>query len=459
MDRKFQQHILADYSAGRKVEPVTLKVRRAKLKAFAKLLAGSKTEFYAALSADLNRDFAETLLAELIPLLNIIRYMVRKLPRLLADRALPDSWATFPSRGRLVKEPYGRVLVISTWNYPVLLALEPALGAYAAGNRVILKLSPRSPHSNNFIRNLLEKIFSSGEIMLVDPEAGLPELLQYRYDYIFCTGSRKTGQKVLRAAAENCTPATLELGGKNPCIVADDADLAVAAKRIVWGKFFNAGQSCAAPDYLLVHRDVKAELMNLICKNIRKMYGEHPLDKRTFPAMPDREAYERICRMAAEGRVVFGGDRDPEKLAFEPTVIDRIEADSPLLTEEIFGPLLPVLDFSNDTELFRKLQLIEHPLALYCFGGSRKLRRNLRDFIPCGALVFNDVLVHFSNMHIPFGGVGYSGSGAYHGARTVTTFVHEKPVLSRWNFPDCFLRYPPYGKFFRKIVEFLTHVR
>ena len=295
--------------------------------------------------------------------------------------------------------------------------------------------------------------------MLVDPEAGLSELLQYRYDYIFCTGSRKTGQKVLRAAAENCTPATLELGGKNPCIVADDADLAVAAKRIVWGKFFNAGQSCAAPDHLLVHRDVKAELMQLITREIRKMYGEHPLDNGLFPAMPDHRAYERICTLASDGRLIHGGDRDPEKRALEPTVIDRINDDAPVLNEEVFGPLLPVLDYSNETELIRKLQLMEHPLALYCFGGSGKLRQILRSRIPAGAVVFNDVLIHFSNMHIPFGGVGASGFGAYHGARSVTTFVHEKPVVCQWNFPDCFLRYPPHGKFFRKIVEFFAHVR
>ncbi|MCI5778934.1 MAG: aldehyde dehydrogenase family protein [Lentisphaeria bacterium] len=459
MDGEALRRALADYEAGRKREIVSVPVRRAKLREFARVLARSKAELYAALTADLNRAPTETLLAELLPLLEIVRFLARKLPRLLKPRRLPWSWATFPARSELVREPFGRVLVVSTWNYPLLLALEPALGAYAAGNRVILKLSPRAPHTNGFIRRMLEQTFAADEILLLDDELPLAEALAFRYDYIFLTGSRESGRAALKAAAAYCTPATVELGGKNPCVVAENADLPTAARRIVWGKFFNAGQSCAAPDHLLVHRDVRDDLVNLIRENIRRMYGDHPLDGGAFPAMPDTAAYDRVCALSAGGRLLHGGDRDPEKRAVEPTVIDRIAADSPLLTEEVFAPLLPVLEYASETELLLKLQTQEKPLALYCFGGSAALRRALTEQFSAGAVVFNDVMVHFSNMHIPFGGVGASGFGAYHGERTLTTFTHEKPVVRQGTWLDLPLRYPPYRRMFRKLVEFFCHVR
>lgn len=459
MDKTAVWNTLADYISIRKQEPVPLKLRRAKLRIFAGELAKCKEELYAALAADLNRDAAETLLSELIPLLDITRFLARKLPRLLRPQRLPWSMATFPASAQLVREPYGRVLVVSTWNYPLLLALEPALGAYAAGNRVFLKLSPRAPHTNNLIRRLLEKVFSSAEIMLIGEELTLTEVLKFRYDYLFLTGSKKSGQEALRAAAEYCTPATLELGGKNPCIVTPQADLKIAARRIVWGKFFNAGQSCAAPDHLLVHRDVKEKLMLYLSSEIKKQYGDHPLDAGKFAAMPDRQAYDRICRLAASGRLIHGGDRDPEKFAVEPTVIDRLDADDKLLAEEVFGPVLPVVEYGSETELLQILAGQEKPLALYCFGGSRKLRRILTGQIAAGAVVFNDVLIHFSNMHIPFGGVGSSGFGAYHGVRTLTTFTHEKPVVRQFASLDFPVRYQPHGRFFRRLLEFFAHVR
>ena len=459
MDKTALRSALADYASGRELPRPQIAVRRAKLRGFARTLGAAKAEVYAALTADLNRDAAETLLAELVPLLDIIRFLAAKLSRLLKPTRLPWSFATFPARSELVREPYGRVLVVSTWNYPLLLALEPALGAFAAGNRVILKLSPRAPHTNALIHRLLRQDFSSDEILLIDDELSLPELLKYRYDYIFLTGSTNTGRAVLRAAAEHCTPVTLELGGKNPCVVAPGADLKIAARRIVWGKFFNAGQSCAAPDHLLVHRDIRDKLMNFISSEIRRMYGDHPLDNGKFPAMPDRAAYERARQLASGGRLLHGGDLDPERFAVEPTVIDRIDPDSPLLREEVFAPLLPVLEYSNETELLHRLRTQEKPLALYCFGGSRDLRRALREDVSAGAVVFDDVMIHFSNMHIPFGGVGASGFGAYHGTRTLTTFIHEKPVVRQWKFLDLPLRYPPHSRFFRRLVEWFRHVR
>lgn len=438
---------------GKKLEQ-PLKVRRAKLQDFLRQLRSSKNEFHAAVNADLNRDYADTLLSELIPLCDICRYLISKMSDLLKPGKLPGSLATFPATIKSYREPYGRVLIISTWNYPILLSLEPVLGAYAAGNRVILKLSPRSPHSNAFIKRLVSKCFSSDEILIIGEELSFQQLLSCRYDYIFATGNSNTGREILRSAAENLTPCTIELGGKNPCIVTGKADISIAARRIVWGKFFNAGQSCCAPDFLYVHKDIKSALMNKITAEIRKMYGEHPLDTGNFTCMPDRNAYDRACKLLSEGRLICGGDRDPEKLAIEPTVIDMIDESSPLMKEEIFAPILPVMEYSSEAEIMIKLSSLEKPLALYCFGASGTLREKLITGTSSGALLFDDVLVHFSNMHIPFGGVGKSGFGAYHGSRTLTLFTHEKPVLTQCRHLDLLLRYPPHGKFFRKIVEF-----
>lgn len=449
------QDFLSDYSAGRLTDMPSIAERQKKLRAFAGELAASEGEICAALKADLNRESVETALAELLPLLEIIRFVAKKLPRILKKKSLPWGLATFPARSFLVREPYGRVLIVSTWNYPFLLSLEPALGAYAAGNRTVLKLSSRAPESCRLIRKLVEKHFSPREILVADDAMHLPDLLKYRFDYIFCTGGRKTGEEVQRAAAEYCTPVTLELGGKNPCIVTENADLAIAAKRIAWGKFFNGGQSCIAPDHLWVHRRVREKFQLLLCGEIRKLYGAAPLKNASFAALPDAAAYERICALIKEDSLIYGGKCDPERRIVEPTLLEGSGEDPLLMNGEIFGPVLPILEYSDDAELIRRLSLQEHPLALYCFGGDKNFRRILTERIPAGAMVFNDVLAYFSNMHIPFGGVGRSGFGAYHGIRTVTTFLHEKPVIRQWELPFCFLRYPPYSDFFRKLLRFL----
>ncbi len=458
MEKELLKKSLADYRAQKVSEPVPVKIRRTKLRDFAKRLAASKMEVYAALTADLNRNPMETLLSELVALMAITRYLTKNLPRLSRPRKLPGSMATFPASAKLYREPYGRVLVISTWNYPLLLALEPVLGAYAAGNRVVLKLSPRSQHTNILMEKLVRSCFSSDEILLVNDELTLDEVLSYRYDYIFATGNSDTGKMVMRHAAENLTPCTMELGGKNPCVVTAKADLRLAARRIVWGKFFNAGQSCAAPDYLLVDRAVKGKLMNFISAEIRRMYGNDPLSGGIIPSMPDAGAYERMMQMISGGRLVCGGNHSPHSLTFEPTVVDQLADDSPLFTEEVFGPVLPVREFAGDAELMQKLSAGERPLAAYCFGASEELKNFFRYTYSCGAVIFDDVLIHFSNMHIPFGGVGYSGFGSYHGERSFTTFTHEKPVMKQSRFLDFPLRYPPYSRFLRRVVEFFSHL-
>lgn len=457
MERENLIRTLKNYSPGSfTAQPV--KIRQAKLADFARKIAAAKPEIYAALVADLNRELTESLMAELIPLIQITRYLKKHLPRLSRPRKLRGAAATFPAAASLIREPFGRVLVISTWNYPLLLALEPVLGAYAAGNRVFLKLSPRSQHTNLVISKLIKSVFGSDEISVIGNELSLQETISFRYDFIFLTGNSSTGKVVMTAAAKNLTPCAMELGGKNPCIVNDGCNINIAARRIVWGKFFNAGQSCAAPDYLLVKRELKDQLLNRIAHEIRRMYGNNPLENNRIAAMPDNDAYSRITRMISEGRLVCGGDRYPQLPAVEPTVIDQLSDDSPLFHEEIFGPVLPVKTFSTDAELFNLLAAKERPLVISCFGGSKEFRRELEKNFPCGALLLDDVLLHFCNMHIPFGGVGNSGFGAYHGEKTFTTFTHEKPVLRQSRWLDLPLRYPPHSRFIRRLLEIFNHL-
>lgn len=458
MEKKDICHILGSYTPQRNYPAMQVQIRRKKLRDFCKLLASEKGEIYAAMVADLNRDQTDTLLSELIPLMQIIRFLGKNLPSLSRPRRAAGTITTFPARTKIFREPYGRVLVISTWNYPLLLALEPAIGAFAAGNRVVLKLSPRSAHTNELIKKLIGQVFSGDEIMVINEELTLDEILAFRYDYIFVTGSSQTGKKVYARAAADLIPCTMELGGKNPCIVAGNANLHLAARRIVWGKFFNAGQSCAAPDYLLVDKRIKADFMNIITAEIRRMYGKNPIAADMMACMPDSESYQRIIKISSDGRLICGGDRDPQRFTMEPTVIDRIAPDSPLFTGEIFGPVLPVMEFTGEQHLIEHLCSKERPLAAYCFGGSPELKTFLRREYSCGALIFDDVLLHFSNMNIPFGGVGASGFGAYHGVRTFTTFTHEKPVMTQSAWFDLPLRYPPHSRFFRRIMELFNHL-
>ena len=428
--------------------------RRARLKKLLSLVIEHRDAAMAALREDLGKPEFESLSTELLPLAGILRYLIRKLPRLARRRRVAVSWMNFPASGRIVPEPYGMVLVVATWNYPLLLALEPLAGAYAAGNQVVLKLHDRAPHVKGFLQWLIGEAFDE-EITVVDAELPFEELLKERFDYIFYTGNGNGGREVLRAAAEHLTPATLEMGGKSPCVVAPGANIKVAARRIVWGKFTNCGQTCVAPDYILVHADLKDDLTKQLRAAIEDFYGRQPLGSPDLGHLIDARSYGRISKLVEGGRLICGGDKEPERFAVEPTVVDRLEPDSPLLREEIFGPVLPVVSFGNDSELFAEIRRRGKPLAMYCFGGDRKLRERLRSGSSSGALVFDDVVTHFINPAMPFGGVGASGMGAYHGKRTFETFCHYKPVMEQSRWFDLPFRYPPFSKFRTALLEFL----
>lgn len=431
-----------------------VRARRARLKKLLSLIIERRQTAMDNLRDDLGKSEFECLSTELLPLAGILRYLIRKLPSLARRRRVGVSWMNFPASGCVVPEPYGMVLVVATWNYPLLLALEPLAGAYAAGNQVVLKLHDRAPHVKNFLRWIIEEAFD-GEIIVIDGEMSFEELLKERFDYIFYTGNENGGREVLRAAAEHLTPATLEMGGKSPCVVAPGADLKIAARRIAWGKFTNCGQTCVAPDYVIVQRELKDRLTEELRSAIDDFYGRQPLASPDLGHLVDSRAYARISRLVSNGRLVCGGEKDPRRFAVEPTVIDRLNADDPLLKEEIFGPILPVLTYNNDSELFSELRSHGKPLAMYCFGGDRKLRERLRTGVSSGALVFDDVVTHFINPAMPFGGVGSSGMGAYHGRRTFETFSHYKPVMTQSRWFDLPFRYPPFSKTRTALLKFL----
>lgn len=431
-----------------------VRTRRARLKKLLSLIIDRRRTAMDYLRDDLGKSDFESLSTELLPLAGILRYLIRKLPSLARRRRVGVSWMNFPASGCVVPEPYGMVLVVATWNYPLLLALEPLAGAYAAGNQVVLKLHDRAPHVKNFLRWIIDEAFE-GEVTVIDGEMSFDELIRERFDYIFYTGSENGGHEVLRAAAEHLTPATLEMGGKCPCVVAPGADLKIAARRIVWGKFTNCGQTCVAPDHVIVQTELKDQLTAELRNVISDFYGTQPLDSPDLGHLVDSRAYERISRLSSNGRLICGGEKYPEQFAVEPTVIDRLKPDDPLLHEEIFGPLLPVLTYENDSELFSQLRRHGKPLAMYCFGGSRKLRERLRSGVSSGALVFDDVVTHFINPDMPFGGVGSSGMGAYHGKRTFSTFCHYKPVMTQSRWFDLPFRYPPFSKLRTALLEFL----
>ncbi len=430
--------------------------RREMLRRMLKFLQTHRAEVFSALNADLHKSEYESSMTEYLPICDALRYMIRKLPRLARPKRGRISWMNFPARGRIVPEPYGQVLVFATWNYPLLLALEPAVGALAGGNRVVLKLSDKAQRTGVFLQWMISECFPNGEMIAIREGIGFDEILNEKFDYIFFTGGEAGGRRVYERAAAQLTPVTLELGGKSPCIVDKGADLVQAAKRIAWGKFMNAGQTCVAPDFLAIRSDLKDAFLVELRSWIRKFYGDDPVDNPNYPWLINEREYERLAKLSEHGRLVTGGERNPNRNCIAPTVIDGIDWKSPLMEREIFGPILPVLTFQSEEDLLSRLLQQPKPLALYCFGGRRRFRKTLLEVTSSGAVLFDDVVMHFVNPELPFGGIGASGIGAYHGRKTFETFTHAKPVMYQSKWFDWPLRYPPYTEWKVKLMKLIT---
>ena len=416
-----------------------------RLKALRRAIIGQMKEINAALWSDLRKSEGEAYLTEIGMVLGEINYHVKHLRQGAKSRRQATPLAVWPSKSWIMYEPYGVVLIIAPWNYPFQLLLEPLIGAISAGNCVVLKPSPFAPATAEVIKKIVAAVFEPGYVSVFDGEGNVAELLlSERFDYIFFTGGSHFGQHVMEMAAKHLTPVTLELGGKSPCIVGRGANVEIAARRTAWGKFINAGQTCVAPDYVFVHENQRAEFVEAVRLTVKRFYGDRPCDSPDYPQIVHREGTERLANLIhASGQVVFGGEVNVEERYIAPTVLIDVEADSLIMREEIFGPILPVLTYREIDDVIRFVNKRDKPLALYYFGPKREAREVLSRTSSGGACV-NDTIVHLANPRLPFGGVGMSGVGKYHGKASFELFSNLRSVVKSFTFFDNPFRYAPY---------------
>ena len=400
-----------------------------------------------ALWADLHKSYEEAYLTELSIVLGEIDNHIRHLKSWASPKRYSTPLKMFPSRSKVISEPLGNSLIISPWNYPVQLLLNPLVGAISAGCTAILKPSPYVESVSKVIEELISESFDEEYIAVVQGNRDVnTALLEQRYDIIFFTGSPSLGRKVMAAAAKNLTPVVLELGGKSPCIVDKGADLGTIARRIAWGKSLNAGQTCIAPDYLLVHKDVKEALIAAIAQEFKSLLGDNPKECRHFVRIVNDKAFDRLVGYLEGAEIVAGGEHDKATRYIAPTIIDNVSLDSPIMQDEIFGPIFPVVTFSNIDEAISLVTEREKPLALYYFGDNKTANHVLKHTSSGGACV-NDTIMHIANEKLPFGGVGNSGMSSYHGRESFDVFSHRRAVVTTPTWLDIPFRYMPYKMF------------
>ena len=397
-----------------------------------------------ALQTDLGKSHEEAYMTEIGMVLSEISFFMRHLSKWAKPRRVHTPLAQFPSRSYILKEPYGVVLIMAPWNYPFQLTMNPLVGAIAAGNHCVIKPSAYAPASSQVIAELLASCFPVEQVgVILGGRAENQALLEERFDYIFFTGGVTVGKLVLEKAARYVTPVTLELGGKSPCIVEESADLKTAARRIAFGKALNAGQTCVAPDYLLVQDRVKDRLLPEIKKCWDEFYGGALISPQ-WPKMVNQKHYQRVMSLIRGENVYCGGKGDGERI--EPTLLTDVSWDSPIMREEIFGPVLPVMTFKTVNEIIPAINSREKPLALYLFTRRDSVKEQILKQVPFGGGCVNDTIIHLASERLPFGGVGQSGMGHYHGKYSFDTFTHEKSVVVKGNWLDIQMRYPPYSR-------------
>lgn len=409
-----------------------------------------------ALYDDFKKPAFEAVLTETSYVIGDLKETINNINKWAKPKKVLPSILNFPSKDFIYSEPYGKVLIIAPWNYPFQLALCPLIAAVSAGNSVVLKPSELTPHTSSIIAEIIAGVFDKNHVEVI--EGGVEtsqKLLSQRWDYIFFTGSVAVGKIVAKVAAENLTPITLELGGKNPCIIEESAELKLAAKRIVWGKFINAGQTCIAPDYLLVHENVKLEFIEHLKQEITNAYGENPKQSPDFTRIINTRNWERITQLIEGEKVIFGGNSDKESCYIAPTLLDEPKLDSEVMKDEIFGPILPILSYQNTSDLKQIISKYEKPLSLYVFTKNKYYAEEIIKKFSFGGGCVNDTVIHFSNKRLPFGGVGHSGIGAYHGKLNFDTFSHKKAIVKKSNWLDLPMRYAPYKDKLKTIKQFL----
>lgn len=435
----------------------TLSFRLKQLQNLADWIKKNEEDILAALHKDLGKAAFEGYATEIAIVLDEIKYARKHLAKWVKDRRLSSPIKQFPSKCFCRPGPYGKVLIMSAWNYPFQLSIVPLVGAIAAGNTAVIKPSELSAASSRLISRMIGECYSEEYVAVY--EGGVKEsqeLLGHKFDYIFFTGSVAVGKMIMAAAANFLTPLTLELGGKSPCIVDETADVLLSARRISWGKFLNAGQTCVAPDYLLVHHTVKDALVKAIKECITKFYGAEPLKSPDYPKIINRKHFERIQSLFSKGEIIAGGKIDEDSLKIEPTIL-AVDLGSPAMAEEIFGPLLPIISYKNLEEARRVVESFPKPLACYIFSRNKKTEEYLLNSLCFGGGCINDTVVHLSVSSMPFGGVGESGFGGYHGRASFDTFSHYKSILKKSLLLDLPLRYPPYKESSLRLLKALTN--
>lgn len=425
----------------------SIKFRKQQLSLLKKTIEANEDKIFEALRQDLGKNEIESYMCEVALVLNEIKYGLKHLKKWAKPHAVGSGIANFPSKAVSVACPKGCVLIMSPWNYPFMLTLEPLVDALLAGNTAIVKPSAYSPATSELISNLLSSTFKREYVAVVTGGREVnQDLLGLDFDHIFFTGSKAVGHEVLRRAEANMVPVTLELGGKSPCIVDKTAPVPLAAKRIVFGKLLNVGQTCIAPDYILVHESVKDMLVRSLVYEIKLQYGEDTLQNYEYGKMISEKHFDKAVALLSEQKIIYGGKYDKSSLKIEPTLVDEPKLDSPIMQNEIFAPILPIISYKTEDEALEIIRKNDTPLALYVFANDKKVQKYFTENVMFGGGCINDTIMHITTPQMSFGGVGQSGMGAYHGKRGFDTFSHYKTILKKSTKIDLPLRYRPIGK-------------
>ncbi|MBR5048798.1 MAG: aldehyde dehydrogenase [Erysipelotrichaceae bacterium] len=433
------------FYSGRTLE---LSARLAALSSLEQAVRNHEEEVIEALHLDLNKSRTEAVITELGIFYNEVSYLRKNLRRLMKPKKVRTTLSLIPARSYVVSEPYGCVLIMSPWNYPFLLTMQPLAGALAGGNCVALKPSAYSPHTSEVIRTIVSEALNEELVTVVlGGRQENQQLLDQPFDFIFFTGSVAVGKLVMIKAAERLTPIALELGGKSPVIVDETADIDLAAKRLVFGKFINAGQTCVAPDHIFVHHSVERQLVDRLIYWIEQFY---PLDEKEFiadyPCIINQKHFERLLGLLKDQQITYGGKHNEETRQIQPTIVRNVDRSNKLMQEELFGPIFPILTYESFTDVISEIKRLPKPLALYLFSTDESHMKTVENEVSFGGGCINDCVVQLSNHHLPFGGVGNSGVGSYHGEASFRCFTHQKSLVRKSNHLDISVRYRPYDK-------------
>ena len=431
-----------------------IKFRLKNLKNLKKSIIKHEEDIKKALKLDLNKSASESYMTEIGMTLSELSYVIKHVKRWSKNKKVGTPLAHFPAQSFITKEPYGITLILSPWNYPFMLLIEPLIGAISAGNTVVLKPSEFAPNTANVIQKIVSDCFNPGYVVCVQGDKEISQsLIEKKFDYIFYTGGTKVGKIVMQEASKNLTPVTLELGGKSPCIIDEKYNMHLAAKRLVFGKLLNAGQTCIAPDYVLVNKKVKEKLIEEIKKVLNDALGEDKINNENYPKIITKRHFDRLLELMKNEKVIIGGKSDESLLKIEPTVLDNPKINSKIMNEEIFGPILPIITYENIEEAIKYVKKFEKPLALYMFTNDKHIQKKILNEVSFGGGCINDTIIHIANSNMGFGGVGYSGIGSYHGKRSFDTFSHERSVTKKYSL-DLPMRYMPYNKINDKLIKF-----